>query len=160
MLCDFLISLVASYIAVLTSAAGLIDGTAGIVFSVVEVIIVSLLFFTREGKAFTRRVIGSFIAYPLLALLASESGLYEQAFRLFNPQYYNEYGIGFDYISFIFIWLPFAGVMLALQFKSVKPEISIYMGLAVGIVIFCFIFYSFKLEHNSFTFKFLFKFCS
>lgn len=115
MLCDFLISLVASYIAVLTSAAGLIDGTAGIVFSVVEVIIVSLLFFTREGKAFTRRVIGSFIAYPLLALLTSESGLYEQAFGLFNPQYYNEYGIGFDYISFIFIWLPFAGVMLALS---------------------------------------------
>ena len=34
--------------------------------------------------------------------------------------------------------LGLAGVMLALQFKSVKPEISIYMGLAVGIVIFCF----------------------
>lgn len=113
MICDFLISLVASYIAVLTSAAGLIDGTAGIVFSVVEVIIVSLLFFTREEKAFTRRVIGSFIAYPLLALLTSELGLYEQAFGLFNPQYYNEYGIGFDYISFIFIWMPFAGIMLA-----------------------------------------------
>ncbi len=116
MLCDFLISLVASYIAVLTSAAGLIDGTAGIVFSVIEVIIVSLLFFTREGKAFTRRVIGSFIAYPLLALLASESGLYEQAFGLFNPQYYNEYGIGFGYsFSFIFTWLPFAGILLALS---------------------------------------------
>ncbi|MBQ8791988.1 MAG: hypothetical protein IJZ51_11860 [Ruminiclostridium sp.] len=116
MLCDFLISLVASYIAVLTSAAGLIDGTAGIVFSVIEVIIVSLLFFTREGKAFTRRVIGSFIAYPLLALLTSESGLYEQAFGLFNPQYYNEYGIGFDYsFGFLFVWLPFAGVMLALS---------------------------------------------
>ena len=115
MLCDFLISLVASYIAVLTSAAGLIDGTAGIVFSVVEVIIVSLLFFTREEKAFTRRIVGSFIVYPLLALLTSESGLYEQAFGLFNPQYYNEYGIGFDYISFIFIWMPFAGIMLALS---------------------------------------------
>ncbi|MBQ8930942.1 MAG: hypothetical protein IJ045_00740, partial [Ruminiclostridium sp.] len=102
--------------AVLTSAAGLINGTAGIVFSVIEVIIVSLLFFTREGKAFTRRVIGSFIAYPLLALLTSESGLYEQAFRLFNPQYYNEYGIGFDYsFGFLFVWLPFAGVMLALS---------------------------------------------
>ena len=34
--------------------------------------------------------------------------------------------------------LGVAGVMLALQFKSVKPEISIYMGLAVGTVIFCF----------------------
>lgn len=115
MLCDFLISLVASYIAVLTSAAGLINGTAGIVFSVVEVIIVSLLFFTREEKAFTRRIVGSFIVYPLLALLTSESGLYEQAFGLFNPQYYNEYGIGFDYISFIFTWLPFAGILLALS---------------------------------------------
>ena len=116
MLCDFLISLVASYIAVLTSAAWLIDGTAGIVFSVIEVIIVSLLFFIREEKAFTRRVIGSFIAYPLLALLTSESGLYEQAFRLFNPHYYNEYGIGFAYsFGFIFVWLPFAGVMLALS---------------------------------------------
>lgn len=116
MLCDFLISLVASYIAVLTSAAGLINGTVGIVFSVIEVIIVSLLFFTREGKAFARRVIGSFIAYPLLALLTSESGLYEQAFGLFNPQYYNEYGIGFDYsFGFLFVWLPFAGVMLALS---------------------------------------------
>ena len=116
MLYDFLISLVASYIAVLTSAAWLIDGTAGIVFSVIEVIIVSLLFFIREEKAFTRRVVGSFIAYPLLALLTSESGLYEQAFRLFNPQYYNEYGIGFEYsFGFLFVWLPFAGVMLALS---------------------------------------------
>ncbi len=34
--------------------------------------------------------------------------------------------------------LGVAGVMLALQFKTVKPEISVYMGLAVGIVIFCF----------------------
>ena len=116
MLYDFLISLVASYIGVLVSAAGLINGTAGIVLGVIEVIIVGLLFFTREEKAFTRRVIGSFIAYPLLALLTSELGLYEQAFRLFNPQYYNEYGIGFAYsFGFIFIWLPFAGVMLALS---------------------------------------------
>ncbi len=34
--------------------------------------------------------------------------------------------------------LGLAGVMLALQFKTVKPEISVYIGLAVGIVIFCF----------------------
>lgn len=34
--------------------------------------------------------------------------------------------------------LGLVGVMLALQFKSVKPEISIYVGLAIGIVIFCF----------------------
>ena len=116
MLCDFLISLVASYIAVLVSAAGLINGTAGIVFGVIEVIIVSLLFFTREGKSFTRRIVGSFIVYPLLVLLTSEFGLYEQAFILFNPQYYNEYGIGFDYsFGFLFVWLPFAGVMLALS---------------------------------------------
>lgn len=43
MLCDFLISLVASYIAVLVSAAGLINGTAGIVFGVIEVIIPCIL---------------------------------------------------------------------------------------------------------------------
>lgn len=115
MLCDFLISLIASYIAVLVSAAGLINGTAGIVTGVIEVIIVSLLFYTGEGKSFTRRVVGSFIAYPLLAFLTSESGLYEMAYKLFNPQYYNEYGIGFDYsFGFIFIRLPFAGIMLAL----------------------------------------------
>ena len=116
MFCDLMISLIASYIAVLVSAAGLINGVAGVAFGVIEVIIVSLLFFTREEKAFTRRVVGSFIAYPLLVLLTSKSGLYEQAFILFNPQYYNEYGIGFDYsFGFIFIWLPFAGVMLALS---------------------------------------------
>ncbi len=115
MLCDFLISLVASYIAVLVSAAGLINGTAGIVFGVIEVIIVNLLFYTGERSSFTRRAVGSFIAYPLLAFLTSEFGLYEQAYKLFNPQYYNEYGMGFDYsFGFIFIWLPFAGIMLAL----------------------------------------------
>lgn len=76
----------------------------------------SLLFFTREEKAFTRRIVGSFIVYPLLALLTSELGLYEQAFGLFNPQYYNEYGIGFAYsFGFLLVWLPFAGIMLALS---------------------------------------------
>jgi len=34
--------------------------------------------------------------------------------------------------------LGLAGVMLALQFKSVRPEISVYIGLAIGIIIFCF----------------------
>ncbi len=34
--------------------------------------------------------------------------------------------------------LGVTGVLLALQFKSVRPEISIYIGLAVGIVIFAF----------------------
>lgn len=34
--------------------------------------------------------------------------------------------------------LGLTGVMLALQFKTSKPEISIYIGLAVGIVILCF----------------------
>ena len=34
--------------------------------------------------------------------------------------------------------LGLAGVMLALQFKSIKPEIGIYIGLAVGIIIFGF----------------------
>lgn len=34
--------------------------------------------------------------------------------------------------------LGLAGVMLALQFKSIKPEISIYIGLTVGIIIFGF----------------------
>lgn len=34
--------------------------------------------------------------------------------------------------------LGVAGVMLALQFKTVKPEISLYMGFAVCIVIFTF----------------------
>ena len=34
--------------------------------------------------------------------------------------------------------LGIAGVMVALQFKTVKPEISLYMGLAVSILIFSF----------------------
>lgn len=34
--------------------------------------------------------------------------------------------------------LGIAGVMLALQFKTSRPEIGVYIGLAVGIVIFCF----------------------
>lgn len=34
--------------------------------------------------------------------------------------------------------LGVTGVLLALQFKTVRPEISIYIGLAVGIVIFVF----------------------
>lgn len=34
--------------------------------------------------------------------------------------------------------LGVAGVMLALQFKTVKPEISFYIGAAVSIVIFAF----------------------
>lgn len=34
--------------------------------------------------------------------------------------------------------LGVAGVMIALQFKTVKPEISLYMGFAVCIVIFTF----------------------
>lgn len=34
--------------------------------------------------------------------------------------------------------LGIAGVMVALQFKSVKPEISLYMGLTVSILIFSF----------------------
>ena len=34
--------------------------------------------------------------------------------------------------------LGLAGVMLALQFKAVRPEISIYIGLAIGIIIFSF----------------------
>lgn len=34
--------------------------------------------------------------------------------------------------------LGVAGVMIALQFKTVKPEIGIYMGLAVCMVIFTF----------------------
>lgn len=34
--------------------------------------------------------------------------------------------------------LGIAGVMIALQFKTVKPEISLYMGFAVCVVIFTF----------------------
>lgn len=34
--------------------------------------------------------------------------------------------------------LGVAGVMIALQFKTVKPEISLYMGFAVCVVIFTF----------------------
>ena len=34
--------------------------------------------------------------------------------------------------------LGVAGVLLALQFKSVRPEISVYIGLAIGILIFVF----------------------
>ena len=34
--------------------------------------------------------------------------------------------------------LGVAGVMIALQFKTVKPEISLYIGFAVCIVIFTF----------------------
>lgn len=34
--------------------------------------------------------------------------------------------------------LGIAGVMIALQFKTVKPEISLYMGLAISILIFSF----------------------
>lgn len=34
--------------------------------------------------------------------------------------------------------LGLAGILLALQFKSSKPEIGIYIGLAVGIIIFGF----------------------
>lgn len=34
--------------------------------------------------------------------------------------------------------LGLAGVMLALQFKAVRPEISIYIGLVIGIIIFSF----------------------
>ncbi|MBP3603242.1 MAG: stage III sporulation protein AD [Lachnospiraceae bacterium] len=32
--------------------------------------------------------------------------------------------------------LGVAGVMLALQFKSIRPEISVYIGLAIGLIIF------------------------
>lgn len=34
--------------------------------------------------------------------------------------------------------LSVAGVMLALQFKSIKPEISLYIGFAICVVIFTF----------------------
>lgn len=34
--------------------------------------------------------------------------------------------------------LGLMGVMLALQFKTAKPEISVYIGLAIGVIIFCF----------------------
>ncbi|MGN1181043.1 MAG: SpoIIIAC/SpoIIIAD family protein [Suilimivivens sp.] len=34
--------------------------------------------------------------------------------------------------------LSIAGIMLALQFKSTRPEISLYMGFAVSVVIFSF----------------------
>ena len=34
--------------------------------------------------------------------------------------------------------LGIAGVMVALQFRTTKPEISLYMGLAVSILIFSF----------------------
>jgi len=32
--------------------------------------------------------------------------------------------------------LGVAGVMLALQFKNIRPEISVYIGLAIGLIIF------------------------
>lgn len=35
-------------------------------------------------------------------------------------------------------FLGIAGVLLAVQFKAVKPEYSIYIGIAVSVVIFCF----------------------
>lgn len=34
------------------------------------------------------------------------------------------------------VFLVIAGVMLAIQFKSQKPEYGLYMGLAVGILVF------------------------
>lgn len=34
------------------------------------------------------------------------------------------------------VFLGIAGVMLAIQFKSQKPEYGLYMGLAVGILVF------------------------
>lgn len=35
-------------------------------------------------------------------------------------------------------FLGIAGVLLAVQFKSVKPEYGVYIGMAVSVVIFCF----------------------
>lgn len=35
-------------------------------------------------------------------------------------------------------FLGIAGVLLAVQFRGVKPEYATYIGLAIGIIIFCF----------------------
>ena len=35
-------------------------------------------------------------------------------------------------------FLGVAGVLLAIQFKAQKPEYGIYIGLAAGILIFCY----------------------
>ncbi len=116
MFCDFLISLFASFIAVLVSAAGYASGKIGCVLCVVEIIIVSILFFSYEEKSFTRRIAVALISYLPLTFISAKLGLYEYAFRICNPQYYIEYGAGYaDGFGLMLIWLPFAGVMLALS---------------------------------------------